>query len=381
MRSTLLSSYLLILLATACVDRISFDFEKPPSNSISITGYISDQPGPYEIRINNVFDIESKESTKIPISVKQLKISDNQGHSEILNEVNSGVYQTDTNGIKGQIGGVYAIKVELFDGRIYESLPDTLLPPGSMDSLYFALKSEYNSIGEKTYSYDILFDASYNATSSHNKFIWKQTSTYQFETHPEIPSKTCFYLQETGRCNFVPPCSGYRNVGTNIVPRFEQQFPCTCCTCWYNIYNENLILNDDHLLRHGELKSVNASNIPLNKWTLDNKIRVEMSQMSLTNNSYRFWKAIRDQKEAAGSLFQPVTGKIPSNFIQTSGNITRIEGIFFATGISIKVHYLKKFDLPAEVVLSLPTERPILGGDCRETFPHSTNLKPSSWLD
>lgn len=381
MRSTLLLSYLLILPATACVDRISFDFEKPLNNSISITGYISDQRGPYEIRIQNVFDIESKESTKIPISVKQLKISDNQGHAEILGEVNKGIYQTDPNGIKGQTGGVYTITVELLDGRIYESLPDTILPAGSLDSLYFELKSKYNSIGEKTYSYDIFFDASYNANSNNNKFLWKQTSTYQVESHPEFPNGACNFLREIGQCNFVPPCSGYRNIGSNAQPKFEKQYPCTCCMCWYNIYNENLILNDDHLIRLGELKGVNASTIPLNKWTLEYKIRVEMSQMSLTNNSYRFWKAIRDQKEATGSLFQPITGKIPSNFIQTSGNTTRVEGLFFATAINSKIQYLKKFDLAAEVVISIPTERPFAIGDCRDLFPHSTNLKPSFWID
>jgi hypothetical protein len=381
MRSSVLFSYLLILLATACVDRISFDFEKPPNNSISISGYISDQPGPYEIRINNVFDIESKESTKIPISVKQLKMSDNKGNSEILSEVNKGIYQTDPSGIKGQVGGVYAITVELFDGRIYESLPDTILPAGSLDSLYLELKSKYNSIGEKIYSYDIFFDASYDANSNNNKFIWKQTSTYQVETHPEYAQGACFWMPEISKCNFVPPCSGYRNTGDNIHPVFEKLFTCTCCICWYSIYNENLILSDDHLTRRGELNGVNASNIPLDKWTLAYKIRVEMSQMSLTDNSYHFWKAIRDQKEATGSLFQPITGKIPSNFIQTSGNTTRVEGIFFATSINSKVKYLQKFELPTEVVLSIPTEKPIKAGDCRDAFPHSTNIKPPFWID
>ena len=381
MKHGLLLSYLLILFAAACVDRLYYNIDKTVNHGISIFGFISNQPGPYEIRVNNIFDIESIESMRIPVSVKSMEMSDNLGHTEVLNQIDAGIYQTSPSGIRGVVGRVYKLKVELFDGKIYESLPDTIMPPGSLDSLYLRFTEQYNDIGIKKYGFDVLFDASYETKIS-NKFIWKFKGTFQAETQPEnYGGNNCFYLDEITKCNFVPPCSGYRNVGTNKVPKLEKKFPCTCCQCWYNLYNDYLIISDGQFTGKGLLKGVKAQNVPLNQWTLLHKIRVDMSQFSLTNNSFRFWKAIKNQKEAIGSLFQPITGRIQSNFVQVSGNPIPIEGLFYATSISSKVQYIKQFDLPPDIVYQISLEKPMFGDDCRLLFPYSTTVKPGFWID
>src|SRR6266705_3988359 len=101
MRVTFFISLLSILLTAACVDRLSFDINKEVNFGISVDGFISDLPGPYEIRINSIFDIESKESRKNPVSVRSLTISDDQGNAETLRELDAGIYQTNAAGIRG----------------------------------------------------------------------------------------------------------------------------------------------------------------------------------------------------------------------------------------------------------------------------------------
>ena len=378
----LLSSYVLVLLMVACVDRVYIDINKPSSQSISVTGYISDQPGPYEVRIYGVFDIESKETLRTPVTVRHLELSDDRGDVETLKEVDPGIYQTDPSGIRGVLGGIYRLKIELQDGRVYESVPDTLLPGGTVDSLYFGFREKYSEAGVKKYSFDVFFDASYEQKVN-TKFVWKFTATFKADTHPELYStdQQCFWLDEIGKCNFVPPCSGYRNVGTNIQPKIEQQFPCTCCQCWYDIYNDSIMVSDHLFTNNGYLKGVKAQNVPLNPWTLFYKIRLDVTQRSLSNHAYEFWKAISDQRAAIGSLFQPVTGKIPSNFIQVSGEETPIDGLFFATSVSNKTKYLEQFDLPPNLVYQIPLEKPIFADDCRMLFPNSTNVKPYFWIE
>ncbi|MBI1770749.1 MAG: DUF4249 family protein [Bacteroidetes bacterium] len=379
---TRLYSCLMILLATACVDRLSLEIQKEISLGISIDGFISDQPGPYEIRINSVFDIESKESMKSPVSVRSLIISDDKGNSETLKEIDPGIYQTDPSGIKGEAGGVYKMRVELFDGRIYESIPDTILvAPGSVDSLYLEFNEKYNEVGESRYDFDLYFDAYYDEKIN-NHFLWKFTGTFQAETHPELyHGGGCFWLDEIGKCNLLPPCSGYRNVGSVRFPKLVKKYDCTCCRCWYSLFNPSPILSDDHLATGGRVTKVKAHTIPLNQWTLEHKIRLEVSQMSLTRSTFRFWKAIRDQQEATGNLFQPVSGKIPRNFIQVSGNSIPIEGLFFATSISKKVKYIDRFRLPINLIWVVSIDEPIFTDDCRLLFPGSTNHKPAFWKD
>ncbi len=313
MRITRLFSYAMILLTTACVDRLSYDIDKGVNLGITIDGNISDQPGPYEIRINNIFDIESKETRKTPVSVRSVIIYDDKGNTETLKEIDAGIYQTGLAGIQGAQGGVYKMKVELFDGRIYESLPDTISAAGSVDSVYFEFKETYSALGETQHYFDVLFDASYDDRVN-DHFLWSFKGTFQAETHPELCLNCgCIWLDELTiptKCNFVPVCSGYRNVGPfPKTPELVKKYDCTCCTCWYNLFNPAPILSDDQLASGGHVTHVKARSIPINQWTLEHKIRLELSQMSLTHSTFRFWKAIRDQQKATGNLFQPVSGE------------------------------------------------------------------------
>ena len=383
-------STLVILIAAACVDRIDIEVSKPKSDAISIGGYISNQPGPYEIRIQNVYDIESKETLRSPVSVKEIALSDNQGNSEILEEVRPGFYLTHVNGMQGVIGNAYKIRIELWDGRIYESWPDTIKAPGKLDSMYYSVRNEIDNSGSKLYFLDVFFNATYKATPDAN-LIWKFRGTFQAETQPELYFEyhmssglwtgLCFYLDEIFKCNLQPPCSGLRNIGFGRSPVFERQFPCSCCTCWYNIVNRDLVLSSDLFVARGEIKGMKIQSVPLNEWTLLNKIRLSTEQHSLTKNSFKYYKAIQNQKEAIGSLFQPVTGQIPSNFKQLSGSIVRAEGLFYATALSSKVKYITKDDLPFEIYDQLPRVPPFFPDDCRLLFPNATNIKPTFWVD
>jgi hypothetical protein len=380
-----------ILMMGACVDRIDIDVSKPKSDAIVISGFISDGPGPYEIRIQNVYDVESKETTRVPVSVKRLELSDDAGNTEIMTEVKPGFYQTSATGMQGVSGRAYKINVELYDGRIYESWPDTIKTGAELDSMYYVAHDVTDELGRLKSYLDVRFDATYDATANVN-YIWKFRGTFKADTQPELyfsyhigPAGNytglCFFLDELPGCNLQPPCSGLRNIGNTRLPEFEQRFPCTCCTCWYDIVNENLLLNNEKFIDKGIISGRLAGSIPINMWTLLYKIRLSVEQHSLTRNSFRFYKAIQDQKDAIGSLFQPVTGEIPSNFTQLSGPAVRVEGLFYATSVSSKVMYVTKYDLPAFITSRIPETKPIFPDDCRYLFPNSTNIRPPFWID
>ena len=159
--------------------------------------------------------------------------------------------------------------------------------------------------------------------------------------------------------------------------------PCTCCTCWYNLFNDLPMLSDNQLLRFGRFEGVKTYHVPLNQWIFSYKIHVEVEQMSLSRQTYDFWKAIKNQRTAINSLFQPATGKIPSNFLQISGPQIPIEGLFYATSISNKSFYITKDDIP-KPGLMLPNISAInnyFPDDCINLFPHATYTKPSYWKD
>ena len=384
MRGRALYSIVLILSSAACVDRVFIDVGSGAAFGIVIDGHISDQPGPYRIEINSGHDLENR-FDRHPISVKRLVLSDDEGTKEVLTEVNEGVYQTKPTGIRGTVGRVYTLHIETFDVRFYESIPDTLFPPGRVDSIYYSFKEFKTPDNASNYGFNVLFDASAGLKNNYH-FLWKFTGTFQADTHPELcldpmhPCEPCtndFRCNQCSICNIAPFCSGLRNVGSVRAPVYIRVGPCECCTCWYNLYNPTPILSDNQYLRFGRFIGVTAYFVPLNQWIFQHKVHVDVSQMSLSRQAFAFWKAVKDQQNAINSLFQPVTGKIPNNFVQLSGMQAPIAGLFFATAISSKMKFITRDDVPNPSVIP-----PISIGwnqSCLTLFPHSTTTKPAFW--
>lgn len=379
-------SFFIFLLLGACVDRLQFDVDKPTTYPPFLEGYISNQPGPYTIRVSRTFDVESLESTRIPISVSHLVLSDNVGNVEELSAVDEGVYQTSRSGIQGVTGRVYKVRVEFRDGRIYESIPDTLLVPASMNSIRFEFNNDGNSLYGSPYGFDVFANSSAGSATT-NRFMWATKGTFQGDTHPELidTKHSKCYDQGNSVCSFFPPCSGLRNIGTTYAPTYIWEGPCTCCTCWYDIFSKGVALSDDHLSKGNQFSTLKVFRVPVSAWIFMHKIHLEVSIRSLTYNSFQFFKAIRDQEAAIGSLFQPITGHIPNNFIQVSGDPAPLVGLFFAAGISSQSTFITRADVPDESVI--PFLEPPPGGtrpdaiSCLELFPYATNVKPDFWVD
>ncbi len=357
------------ILFGACVDRISFDVGQSSIFPVVIDGYISDQPGPYTIEITKAFDIESKTSFKTPISVKRLEIFDDLGYSEVLTQIRQGLYQTDPSGIQGTVGRAYTLRVELLDGRVYESTPDTLVNSGVVDSVYYNFKTSTSEKGATSYGFDVFFDSNSGNKDAYY-FLWKFIATFQVETNPELFQDIC----GQSRCPKPRLCSGFI---VNNQGQLEQVEDCECCTCWSDILNDIPIVSNDEFVENGQFKSVKAGYVPVNKWTFLNKVHAQVQQRSLSRQAFSFWKAVKAQKEATSSIFQPVSGKIKSNFIQISGQQSSIEGLFYATSIVSKSVYITRDDVPNQSYIP-PQDLPFRES-CLNLFPNSTTQKPAYW--
>ncbi len=361
--------YILILLCTACVDRITFDIDAPDNFPIAVEGFISDEPGPYTVKISKAFDIESKQSIKTPISVNRVTLSDDAGNTENLVRVADGEYQTNPLGIRGTIGRAYMLEVETLDGRIYRSTPDPLLPAGTITEVYPQYKAEQNADGATEYGFDVLF----NSTAGEQQnfyFLWKFVGTFQVETNPELYTVNC----GESRCPAPLPCSGYVWNGA-----LTYVSPCECCTCWSKFFNTEPVVSDNQVVKDGLFRDVKIGYVPITEWTFMHKVHAEVQQFSLSPQAFAFWKAIKDQKRATGSLFEPQAGKIPTNFTQLSGKSGPIEGLFYATAITRNSIYITRNDVPNQSVI--PEVELLFTDHCEKLYPNTTTVKPDFWVD
>jgi len=360
---------LLMLSAAACVDRIDIDTDITGGFPIAVEGFITDEPGPYRVELSKSFDMESKESMKTPISAKKVTILDDSGFSEDLVEISQGSYQTSFNGIRGEVGKAYKVRVQLLDGRVYESVLDTLKSYGALDNVYHEYVEEMNTEGIMNYGFNVNFDANAGNESSY-RFLWKFKGTFQVDTNPELYEVSC----GESKCPSPRPCSSYV-VGTD--GRLEYVKECECCTCWVDFFNDIPVVSDNQFTSGGKFMNITSAYVPITQWTFMYKVHAEVQQYTLSRQAFNFWKALVAQKRANESLFQPITGKVPGNFVQISGEPGPIEGLFYASSVKKKAIFITRRDVPNESVIP-PQDLPYKES-CMKLFPYSTTEKPAYW--
>ncbi len=378
----------------ACVERIEFDIPNIYSKDVVIDGLITNEPGPYTVKLSSVIAEDDTHPLGIPLYAKRITVSDNAGHVEDLVLTGAGEYQTQVNGMQGVVGREYSIRVEMEDGSIFESAPDKMSSGGAVDSVYYAFESYQSSQAPTAYRYRIYMN-SHGPSDGDNFFRWKFNGTYVVRTEPKFTH--CPFTP----CGFCPPpCSGaqFKN-GSDLEPSDGYAFnpktnkveyviglTCTCCRCWVSPREDKPRVSDMKYSSNGNFLKVEMGTIPVNFYTFYERYRVEIVQMSLSHVAFEYWKSIQSQKEAVGSLFQPVTGKIPTNLSVTNGTRS-VQGIFYAAAVTKKQIYLDKnttkipeIAVPEDDCVYHPRVGP-MGVDCRNGFPGSTstNVQPADW--
>jgi hypothetical protein len=372
-----LFSLLILFVTFGCVDRVFFDIKIPEVYGVSIDGYISDQPGPYRVTVLRTFDTESKENLRSGVSAR-VTLSDNEGNSEVMKQTTSGVYETSVDGIRGKVGNVYKVNVELEDGRIYESIADTLYSGATVSSVANKIISLPGLDGYK-YFFEVYGQSSTDADLSKVHIMWRNKTTFKVLAHPEYEPGNCYRDPQRGVCNYVHPCTGLQNVGSDFEPKFKTIGPCTCCICWYDLYTPQVILSDKIIAVGGQFPEVTFDRVPFNGWYLMYKMRIEASTFSLSPQAFRFWKAVRDQATAVSNIFQPITGKITGNLRQVGGEDSPAMGLFYATSMSSKVFYIDRADVREDLIPTINLRAGLR--PCFYMFPNSTTTQPGFWIE
>jgi Domain of unknown function (DUF4249) len=368
-----------LLLFNACIDRVNIRIPNASTSQLVVDGLITDEPGPYTVKLSMSSKIESfLEFSTRPVSLAKVTIFDNEGNSELLDEINDGdgIYQTKPDGIRGVIGREYSIRIETYEGEVYESIPDKMNPVGKVDSVYYTLESFQPLDAPTEYGFRVYVDAQ-GVPDSDNLYRWKFTGTYVINTNPELHTIVC----RTGLCCPDPrPCSGFVLNGIGVLQTVSN---CTCCTCWVNQFEDKPYVSDNQFISGGKFRNIAVAYVPIDYWTFFIKYRFEVKQMSLSRTAFDYWKTIQSQKEGGSSLFQPPTGKIRTNIFEKNG-AKEVQGIFYTSAVKLKQKYLTsenvdKLFLPIRNRNTCDKNPQLVIESCLLAFKHSSNKPPADW--
>lgn len=353
---------LFILLMVACIDPIEFQIVDPVGQ-IVVDGMITDQAGPYTVEIFRQANLKYDLTKRLPIIKSTVTMFDDQGNSELMTEVDRGIYKTAPGGMQGVIGRSYHLRIVLLDGRVFESVPDKLNPVGEIDSIYHEFERGNPAAGIPD-GYGVYMDSKMLLNEETN-YRWRWEGTYKVETFPHLRTVR---TQNGGIAPAPEACSGYRVQGSGILHVGD----CTCCICWIGDYEETPMLSDGQFVANLQFRRIRMGFIPITRRTFYEKYRASVQQMNLTRAAYNYWKLIDAQKEGVGSLFQPPSGEIRGNIFPKNNSDTPI-GMFYAAGFRENFITITKSEIPS-FIPAIDTAR----GTCL-LLKNATNVQPQGW--
>jgi len=272
MRLRLLTILLILVFLSKCEEPISLDLGKG-TDLLVVDGLIIDQPGPYTVTLSRTAPYGNQALSPSEDDAI-VTIFDEYGNFEVLEQISRGTYQTDENGIRGEIGISYWITIITNDGQEYQSIPEQILAVPPIDSIY----AEF--IQEPLVKID----------------------GHQFFIDLSDPKDETNYYRWT-----------WESVTPIMTRRPRRAGPLFCCNVCFKTTKDNFRFNvfSDQFINGNKLLRQPIHFAP---FRTTEKYLVRVNQYSISSAAYDFWHNLRDQSESVGSIFDrppsPITGNI-----------------------------------------------------------------------
>ncbi|HYG03679.1 MAG TPA: DUF4249 domain-containing protein [Chryseosolibacter sp.] len=333
-----------------------------------VDGLLTDQPGQHFITLSTSAPTHSPDSTT-RVSGASISLHDDVGGQWNYTEVTNGRYRISD--VQGVVGRSYHIEIQLDDEPVvYRSTPQRMTNAGEISDLYAKVKTfthgPENSL--KDYSFEVNLNATNDSKGEH--FLrWRTVGTYEIGTQPELATKPNPSSPMAPEIPDPHPCSGYVYDDDDGLVRVGQ---CTCCQCWITEYSSSAIIADNSVTQH-TYSDVLVATIPIDKFRFYRKYHLEVQQMSVSEEVYRFWQRVKSQ-EATGSIFQANISKVKGNIYNASDSEDIVFGVFAVSAVTTETITLLRSDAP-ELLPSLDG----LTAPCYQLIRGATNVKPPFW--
>ncbi|MDN3204944.1 DUF4249 domain-containing protein [Algoriphagus sediminis] len=316
--------FLFALIAlSGCIDPFVVEVPEGPQY-LTIEGYVTTIERAHQIRITRGDTYGSVfEGLIRPVREATVVIRDNLGNVTFLQEDldNRGSYLTPSN-FKAEVGNSYTLQIQLNDGKVYTSLPEKVAAPTQMENVSYQ-SVEIPVEGEVNPESGVQFIVDINDPVEENNFyFWRNSeATYVLFTRPDL-----YFTPPPGRAPAPKDC---------------------CFVCWRDESapgNQSIfIANDDNF--NGLSTTIPAGFIPDNGLRFADTYRVDLSQISISQEAYRFLRLVKQQAEISGSVFDPPPARITGNMISLDDPDEVVLGYFMAGGETKQEIYIKNTEL------------------------------------
>jgi len=330
-------STLLMLLIFSCTEIIELDSEASREKPV-VEGLITDVVGESFIKLSStfsVFDLSNSNTTTISGATVWV-VYDNDSVAFLEGE--RGLY-LPPNGFIGVLGMEYELHIILPTGEQLRSMPERMLPPVTIDSV-FAIWNPTIQPGTE------------QIAGEHNIFVTLSTTG---KDNPTFFRTVANGIAEVAAIIQPPPpdCSGE--------PCFD--------LCWQfrEPINGIVTVAESSNTSEGTF-TVQVATEPYDFHSL---YYVEVTALSLSEEAFNFWNSISVQFEINGSIFDPQITDIGEGNIFNVNSGSSVIGYF---GVSSSRKGTLLFDRSDDA--GFRVEAPIVSGQCSNAWPNATQVRP-----
>lgn len=332
------------------------DYQPAPVStapSLVVEGQITDQPGPYIVRLSRTADYTLR-SLNLLETGATVSIEDDQGTKETLTEQPpGGVYQTRANGIRGVAGRSYKLVIQTKAGKRYESDAELLRAAPPILKLYTEYRNEPGlTPALRKQSWDVYLDTK-DPEAPGNFYRWDWT-----------------HYEAVFACRKTLLSSGLAYTGIS------------CCTpCWDITRCYNCISVSSDVNINGQ--AISRQYIMTAPYTSTNPYYVEVQQQAISKGAYEFWKSVKQLVNNTGGLFDAAPASIRGNVHALTNPNEGVYGYFGATGLSEQYLYIDRSNGQGKPDLDLPVNIPFPTNPacvvCENSLYRTPN-KPRWWV-
>ena len=352
-------------LITGCLD--SIDFEQPDTinDRIAIQGkLVKGSPSFVQVTIRRVFDFKAAPRL---ISARAVTLSDELGNTISLSTRAEGIFfkeiQADDPNIKIDFDKSYKIIVEIFDGQIFESTLETILPTPTPTELKVK-RIQKDIIGptgeiitrDNFVGFTIDTPLEVSPGLGNVKLLWELEATYKITDTPETHGRSECAATRIDAQNKV--CYASFSPATNFIPLDGTQLSVNAIS--------------DLIIYETIISSIFSEGYYLNVF-----------QQSLTDETFEYWSQVKNVTDRIGNIFEAPAGKVKSNITNTSNPAGETFGYFYATEEKVIRVFVDSIlvDMPrisCPGMLSTTGQAPRECCDCL-TLENATTEKPIWW--
>ncbi len=290
-----------------------------------VNGMITNETASYNVQLTYSAPFDSS-GVGQPVTFAKIYVTDNLGNIFFFHEEGNGYYASDSLLFTGIPGNTYTLHIATQSGDRYESDSQKLFPPVELDSVYAEFDyqetlSKISGLYELTHGANILIDIINKAdTLPHYLIKTDRVNQYIYTICPPFQACYIFYCWQTFNAN---PDINLTGEGFSLNSASV---------------NEHVVcFIDDNLYCYALTYGNGGSTSEYNLYMVHHRL-IYLNQYTLNNETYHYYKRMKEQLRSDGKLFDPIAVQLTGNIKCITDPDKQAYGFFEATSVSTSAY-------------------------------------------